>query len=291
MSPLVSIGLPTYNRPLYLKRAIECLVNQSHKNIEIIISDDCFPSDDNKKITDYYIAQGFNLIYHRPEKNLGGADNHKRVLDLAIGDYFFWASDDDLWDKDFILEAVTILENDYRYDGWVSSFANMDKMGTLIRKFPSMTRFSSSQYKFLDLLKFLIEPESLGKTLIVHGIFRRKKLSEISNIYFWTKKNHWTDNSFVFGLLTKIDIYCSEKVMLYKGILDEDHYQRTPEPYVMGWKDYAGVPTKNYLFYVNEHIKSAENKSTAALAVAVLFLRFFMTISVKIYRRLKVIAH
>jgi len=40
-SPLVSIGIPTYNRPNELKIAIESIVNQKYNNLEIIVSDNC----------------------------------------------------------------------------------------------------------------------------------------------------------------------------------------------------------------------------------------------------------
>ena len=37
--PLVSVGIPTYNRPELLRRAIDSIVNQTYENLEVIISD------------------------------------------------------------------------------------------------------------------------------------------------------------------------------------------------------------------------------------------------------------
>ncbi|MBD0261856.1 MAG: glycosyltransferase family 2 protein, partial [Tolypothrix sp. Co-bin9] len=42
---LVSVIIPTYNRPKYLKQAIESAIKQTYKNIEIIVSDDCSPEN------------------------------------------------------------------------------------------------------------------------------------------------------------------------------------------------------------------------------------------------------
>jgi glycosyltransferase involved in cell wall biosynthesis len=39
--PLVSIGLPTYNRPAGLKRALDCIIAQKYLAVEIIVSDNC----------------------------------------------------------------------------------------------------------------------------------------------------------------------------------------------------------------------------------------------------------
>ena len=46
--PLVSVGIPTYNRPKGLKRLLKQIQNQTYKNIEIIVSDNC--SENEKKL-------------------------------------------------------------------------------------------------------------------------------------------------------------------------------------------------------------------------------------------------
>ncbi len=47
---LVSILIPTYNRPEGLRRALKCITGQTYKNLEIIVSDDGYPFEDNRKI-------------------------------------------------------------------------------------------------------------------------------------------------------------------------------------------------------------------------------------------------
>ncbi|MBU4370171.1 glycosyltransferase [Patescibacteria group bacterium] len=44
---LVSVGIPTYNRPESLRRTLECITSQTYKNLEIIISDNCSPNQEN----------------------------------------------------------------------------------------------------------------------------------------------------------------------------------------------------------------------------------------------------
>jgi glycosyltransferase involved in cell wall biosynthesis len=50
---LVSVIIPTYNRPKYLKQAIESAVKQTYKNIEIIVSDDCSPESPQKIVDSF----------------------------------------------------------------------------------------------------------------------------------------------------------------------------------------------------------------------------------------------
>jgi glycosyltransferase involved in cell wall biosynthesis len=50
MYPLVSIGVPTYNRPLGIKRVLDCLTNQTYTNLEIVISDNCSTDPEVEKV-------------------------------------------------------------------------------------------------------------------------------------------------------------------------------------------------------------------------------------------------
>ncbi len=46
---LVSVVIPTYNRPVYLKRCIDSVVDQTHRNLEIIVVDDNDPETDARR--------------------------------------------------------------------------------------------------------------------------------------------------------------------------------------------------------------------------------------------------
>jgi glycosyltransferase involved in cell wall biosynthesis len=98
--PLVTIAIPTYNRAnSYLKQAIECSVNQTYQNIEIVISDNC--STDNTE----EIVKSFNdtrIRYFRQDKNIGMYNNENFCVEKAIGDFFLLLCDDDMIDHDFV---------------------------------------------------------------------------------------------------------------------------------------------------------------------------------------------
>ncbi len=97
---LVSIGIPTYNRAnSYLKQALLSAVNQTYKNIEIIVSDNC-SSDDTESV-----VKAFNdprIRYYRQKENVGPLDNRNFCLKQSKGEYFVLLFDDDLIDDDFI---------------------------------------------------------------------------------------------------------------------------------------------------------------------------------------------
>ncbi len=100
MPPLVSIGIPTYNRPTELRRALQSATNQTYKNLEIVVSDNCSPNDPTRDI-----IKEFNdprIVYYHQRRNLGRDANITFVLSKATGDYFMWLSDDDWIEPYFV---------------------------------------------------------------------------------------------------------------------------------------------------------------------------------------------
>jgi glycosyltransferase involved in cell wall biosynthesis len=106
-SPLVSIAMPTFNRPEYLRRALEGAVAQSYTNLEILVGD-----NGNSGINREIVAS-FNdprITYIGREQNLGMALNVLSLFKQGSGDYFCVLADDDFWGEEFIAKLVTALE-------------------------------------------------------------------------------------------------------------------------------------------------------------------------------------
>ena len=78
--PLVSIVIPTYSRPLYLKRCIESVLNQTYSNIEIFVVDDNNPDtefrrDTEKIMSEYLNHKNVTYLQHECNKNGSAARN------------------------------------------------------------------------------------------------------------------------------------------------------------------------------------------------------------------------
>jgi|WetSurMetagenome_2_1015567.scaffolds.fasta_scaffold33991_2 glycosyltransferase involved in cell wall biosynthesis len=110
--PLVSIGIPTYNRPTGLRRALECITRQSHTNLEIIISNNASPGNETDLIAKAFAESDTRIKYFRQPVNIGANRNFKFVLSQASGKYFLWFADDDFCDTKFVGELVGCLESD-----------------------------------------------------------------------------------------------------------------------------------------------------------------------------------
>jgi glycosyltransferase involved in cell wall biosynthesis len=121
--PLVSIGIPTYNRPNELERALNSVLNQSYTNLEIIISDNCTPGDDVALAVKKYDGD-HRIVYFKQPENKGSTFNFNFVLEKSTGEYFKWLGDDDWIDKDYVLKCVESLQENPDFSG-AYGFAKM----------------------------------------------------------------------------------------------------------------------------------------------------------------------
>ena len=109
--PLVTIGLPTYNRPAGLKKCLETIINQSYKNLEIIISDNCSTDENVQEVILQFAVKDSRIKHFRQPKNIGLEDNFNFVYAKATAGYFTWMSDDDYFDANYVAQCVLFLEN------------------------------------------------------------------------------------------------------------------------------------------------------------------------------------
>lgn len=110
--PLVSIGIPTYNRPAGLRHTLECVTKQTYKNLEIVVSNNASPDDETDAIIRSYAANDDRIKYYKQDTNIGAWRNFEFVLAKATGKYFVWFADDDSCEPAFVEEIVACLEQD-----------------------------------------------------------------------------------------------------------------------------------------------------------------------------------
>jgi len=131
-TPRVSIGLPVYNGADYLANALESLARQSFDDLEIVVSDNA-SSDRTPEICRDFAAGDARIRYHRNERNLGAAANYNAVFDRARGEYFKWASHDDVVAPDFLRRCVAVLDHEPRAVLAFSHFDYVDERGETLR--------------------------------------------------------------------------------------------------------------------------------------------------------------
>jgi glycosyltransferase involved in cell wall biosynthesis len=106
-APLVSIVIPTYNRPEFLKDALRSAIAQTYVNTEILIQDNASDFDVEALVSDFDDPR---ISLRRNEQNLGMARNWKALALRAKGKYVAFLNDDDIWEKEFLATLVEQLE-------------------------------------------------------------------------------------------------------------------------------------------------------------------------------------
>lgn len=113
MYPLVSVIIPTYNRPTYLRRCLESVLNQTYKNIEIFVVDDNNPETEarieTEKIMNEYV-NGKNVTYLKHNFNKNGSAARNTGWKHSSGKYITFLDDDDEIDESKIQKQVECLE-------------------------------------------------------------------------------------------------------------------------------------------------------------------------------------
>ena len=99
MEEKVSVIIPTYNRAESLKRAIDSVLNQTYKNVEIIVVDDNNPNttyrEENEKSIKKYYGENEKVKYIKHPENKNGAAARNTGIRNATGKYITFLDDDD----------------------------------------------------------------------------------------------------------------------------------------------------------------------------------------------------
>lgn len=92
--PKVSVIVPVYNSEQELRDCLDSLVEQTEKDIEIIVIDDA-STDNSPEIEAEYQKKYPNVKVYRNERNLGQSETRNRGIELAEGDYIAFLDSDD----------------------------------------------------------------------------------------------------------------------------------------------------------------------------------------------------
>ena len=110
MKELVSVIVPVFNNEKYINKCIESIINQTYKNLEIILIDDG-SYDSSGKICDLYSELDNRIMVKHIEN--GGVSNARNVgLDIATGKYVSFIDSDDYVEKNMFENLIDIFENE-----------------------------------------------------------------------------------------------------------------------------------------------------------------------------------
>lgn len=112
--PLISVVITTYNRCKLLERAILSVVDQTYKNLEIIVADN-HSTDGTEELCKKFVQNDRRIKYYRHEKNIGMSGNATFANKQTTGKFVHVLCDDDWIDSDFIETCYKIIQKHPKY--------------------------------------------------------------------------------------------------------------------------------------------------------------------------------
>lgn len=110
MEDLISVIMPAYNSKNFIKESLCSALNQTYKNIEIIVVDDC-STDGTSEIIKQIQNNDSRIKYYRLDENSGAAVARTIAMEKANGIYFSFLDSDDIWKEDKLEKQIVYMKN------------------------------------------------------------------------------------------------------------------------------------------------------------------------------------
>lgn len=277
--------MPVYNGERFLREAIDSLRAQTFTNWKMLISDDA-STDKSRAICEDYAKRDPRITYYRQEKNIGMFPNFKFLIDKANCEYFMWAAQDDLREKDYVEICISNLEENRNIGLATTILATIDSSGKSSKEELDLVRLSGEP-SYLLVARYVLQPEILGKCNIMYSLFRTGVIKETWKIY--PQRREWgSDYHFSLAAISHFGLIVEPKILFKKryGGFSSPTLKTRP-----GIKD-----PKNHMFpfgrfnnYFRGHMEALAGTPYRPLAAILLFIRlpraFFIYLKERNYQR------
>jgi glycosyltransferase involved in cell wall biosynthesis len=206
MAALVSVLLPVYNGAKYLPLAIDSVLSQSHKELELIVVDDC-STDESVSIIEAYAARDKRLRFLPNPTNLGLFHNYNRCLELSLGEYIKPFAQDDLLLPDCLKRTVAVLADNPDVTLVTTGRNMLDGQGAVVRPVVTFPRQGPQPGKLIITWSLITLTNFVGEPVV--GLFRaRDKGTGFDPRYF-----HYGDLEMWLRLLKKGNLYSVPEIL------------------------------------------------------------------------------
>ena len=231
---LISIIVPVYNVEKYLEKCVESIINQTYKNLQIILVDDGSKDNSGKICDEFKLKDDRIEVIHKTNGGLSDARN--AGLKIAKGDYIGFVDSDDYVEKDMFETFLSLIE---KYNADISIV--------------SYYEFENGKFVEKDYTNELIKMNSLEG---LKQILIDKKIPNYScNKLF--KRNLFNDIKFPVGkkfedIATTYRFFEKANLIIFKDVAKYYYIRRensiTKRKTYDNYKDYIDVLIERYLY-------------------------------------------
>jgi|APLak6261669570_1056073.scaffolds.fasta_scaffold19962_1 glycosyltransferase involved in cell wall biosynthesis len=209
--PLVTVAIPTFNRPHLLIRTLNSIAEQDYENLEVIVSDNATANNEVEKVIDQFKEKFTRFRFFKQPSNIGALNNFFFLLNQAEGDYFMWLADDD----EITLGYISYLADMLSKNAQVSSVSANWFLKTSETNGQLMPKIEyTSDFWPLRVIKYIW----CGKDDFFYGMHRMSFLKEASfSGYCWPNEKELMNWAYVYLfdqiLAGKVLVAIDEKIM------------------------------------------------------------------------------
>lgn len=204
--PLISVLMLSFNHDRYISDAINSVLNQNFRDLELIIIDDC-SSDNSRRIIEAHQKDDYRIkaFFHR--KNMGMAKTANECILKATGKYISFLDSDDLWVKSKLEKQVAILNSNDNLIVWSEGeIINADGFPT--NETFTQLNLASDAKKSGDIFEILLNHNYIFMSSL---IFKRDFATKIM---FDRRLKYLNDQKFVAQLAKEHEFYYIEEPLV-----------------------------------------------------------------------------
>jgi teichuronic acid biosynthesis glycosyltransferase TuaG len=192
---LVSVLMNSYNHEKYISEAIDSVLNQTFKDFELVIIDDCSKDNSSKIIKNYQRKdERIRAFFHK--KNMGIAKTSNHCLAEAKGKFIAFIDSDDVWVASKLEKQLAILKNNASVIVW-SEGEIINKKGIPSGKTFTQRHFASSKKKSGNIFEELLDHNFIfGSSLMF-------KKEYVKDIHYDEQLKYLNDYKFAVNLAKK----------------------------------------------------------------------------------------
>ena len=239
--PTISVIVPVYNASKFLRESVESILNQTFLELEVILIDDGSSDNSLQVCMEYQSKDSRVRVFHQNNSGVSSARNYG--LEMALGEFIFFADSDDLLEInaiDILYSAIKEYDGDLVCASYYRLFSNGNKMPVC---FEGNIKLSNEAFASLCYSKNL--PIILGSCW---GKLYRKSIINHYKLKFPIEASCYEDNIFNIAYYSKINCAVVLKDCIYnyrenlgsisfhpkKNIIDD--FIRTSEKRKLFWK-------------------------------------------------------
>lgn len=236
MNKKISVIVAVYNTEKYLDRCIESLLNQTYKNIELVIVEDCSTDSSRKLLKKYKENKNIKVFYNRENRGLSYSRNYG--LKKSTGDFIGYIDSDDYVEPDYYEKLMSSIK-DNKSDITICDIKLVDEQTNKIQRCKCYANdfdvysvvnngFAASAcnklFKRKNIEKY---PFAEGKVnediaVVIPTVIQAKKISYADTCYFYVQRGGSIQNSKFSD--KRFDIFDGVKTTLER-IKNEQDYE------------------------------------------------------------------